>query len=125
MKPDAYNYSRAKDDRARLLENWQAWLVVLLCVFYVSVYDICLIRTVTVLWFHQIGPRHFAGIGASCLQYIEHVVWRRWPSTPVFLLGMTPLPDWTRTYGSVEVCVVFRIGVIVNCVSGDDGCVES
>ena len=47
MKPDAYNYSRAKDDRARLLENWQAWLVVVLCVYYVSVYDICLIRTVT------------------------------------------------------------------------------
>jgi hypothetical protein len=79
--PSRYNYSLTKAQRARL-----------------AVVD------------QKVGPRHFEGIGRSCLQYVERL--RRLPggeATAIFLLGTTPLPGWTRDLGGHDVeAKVFR-----------------
>mmetsp|Transcript_24789 Transcript_24789/g.68072 ORF Transcript_24789/g.68072 Transcript_24789/m.68072 type:complete len:237 (-) Transcript_24789:39-749(-) len=73
LKPDAYDYSLSKDSRARVIDAW------------------------------EVGPQHFDGIGRSCMDYIEYVIWRKSPDAKVFLLGMTPLPQWTRLHGTLQV----------------------
>ena len=73
FRPDAYNYSLTKEERARV-EN------------------------------QQIGPRHFEGIGTACYEYVQRVVRPLLaPGGRIFLVGLTPLPGWTRTVGGTEV----------------------
>ena len=51
----------------------------------------------------ELGARHLEAMGRSCMQYVEEVVWRLWSSARVFLLGQTPMPQWTRDMGSDRV----------------------
>lgn len=81
FKPDAYNYSMSKAERARVVEP----------------------DTHT-------GPRHFEAMGTSCEQYVRTVVKPALSATgKVFLLGLTPLPGWTRSSGGLNVeSVIFK-----------------
>lgn len=87
FKPDAYNYSKSKEERARVVE----------------VDDLA------------VGPEHWAGMGLACAHYIDHVVrpaieagaGAKSPTdsgdtkpTRIYLLGPTPLPAWTRIHGT-------------------------
>ena len=82
FKPDAYDYSKTKEERARLVDVDEL----------------------------AVGPRHFAGMGTSCNDYIESVVKPAFgkkdsgaAAPRVFLLGPTPLPMWTRVHGTEQV----------------------
>lgn len=75
FKPDAYKYSLSQKERARTVELDNV-----------------------------MGPAHLEGIGRGCLEYIERL--RKLPGgedTQLFLLGITPLPGWTRTQGGANV----------------------
>ena len=62
FKPDAYNYSKTKEERARLAEADT-----------------------------MVGPRHFAGIGAACAEYVDTMVRPNLaPNGRIFVLGITP-----------------------------------
>ena len=72
FKPDAYNYSKTKEERGRLAEADT-----------------------------MVGPRHFEGIGAACAEYVDTMVRPNLaPNGRIFVLGITPLPQWTRTIGT-------------------------
>ena len=85
FKPDAYNYSKTKEERARIVDVDEL----------------------------AVGPRHWAGIGISCAEYIDNVVRpaiaanklidggnASTSDTRLFVLGLTPLPQWTRIHGT-------------------------
>merc|ERR1712070_697696 len=73
FRPDAYNYSLTKEERARVENN-------------------------------QIGPRHFEGMGTACFEYVQRVVRPLLAQDGrIFLIGLTPLPMWTRTVGGSQV----------------------
>ncbi len=73
FRPDAYNYSLTKEERARVENN-------------------------------KVGPRHFEGIGASCEDYVQRVVRPTLAHDGrIFLIGLTPLPGWTRPVGGKDV----------------------
>jgi len=70
FKPDSYNYSMTKEERARIVLP------------------------------KEIGPRHFEAIGRSCMQYLDMSIVRKYGlQTKIFLLGSTPLPGWARELG--------------------------
>ena len=46
------------------------------------------------------------------MDYIEYVIWRKSPDAKVFLLGMTPLPQWTRLHGTLQVRVAARANAL-------------
>lgn len=74
FKPDSYNYSLSKEQRARVVEP------------------------------KEVGPRHFEAIGKSCLEYFDKAVTRRFGlQTRLFMLGTSPLPGWTRDVGGADV----------------------
>jgi hypothetical protein len=73
FKPDAYNYSKSKEERARIVDVDEL----------------------------AVGPKHWAGMGTSCAQYIDTVI--RPNASRLFMLGPTPLPMWTRLHGSEQV----------------------
>ena len=76
FKPDAYNYSKTREERARIADPPDK----------------------------TVGPRHFEGIGAACAEYVERTVRPRLaPNGRIFVLGLTPLPMWTRSVGSEHV----------------------
>ena len=73
FRPDAYNYSKSKAERARLGDD-------------------------------PVGPRHFEAMGVACLQYINTAIRAAGGErTRVFVLGITPLPAWTRKQGGERV----------------------
>ena len=93
FRPDAYNYSKTKEERARVVEVDEL----------------------------AVGPEHWAGMGISCAQYIDNVIRPAIVAaaadssaaaaaeggaasdekpTRIFLLGPTPLPAWTRLHGT-------------------------
>ena len=92
FKPDAYNYSKTKEERARVVE----------------VDDLA------------VGPRHWEGMGTACATYIDNVIRPAIQAgaaassasdgssestrpTRIYLLGPTPLPAWTRIHGTDSV----------------------
>jgi len=73
FRPDAYNYSLTKEERAAPANN-------------------------------QVGPRHFEGMGTACYEYVQRVVKPKLaPNGRIFLIGLTPLPGWTRPVGGADV----------------------
>lgn len=74
FKPDAYNYSLSREERARVIKLDG-----------------------------KMGERYLEGIGVSCRTFIERAISRPSPRTKVFHLGMTPLPGWTHTLGGEDV----------------------
>lgn len=89
FKPDAYNYSKSKEERARVVDVDEL----------------------------AVGPRNWAALGVSCAQYVDNVVRPAISSaalsgdgaadggrpTRIYLLGPTPLPGWTRIHGTEQV----------------------
>ena len=95
FKPDAYNYSKSKEERARVVDIDEL----------------------------AVGPQHWAGMGMSCAHYIDKVIRpaiaassgggvhgsghdgdsSHGKHSSIFLLGPTPLPKWTRIHGTEEV----------------------
>ena len=80
FKPDAYDYSKSKEERGRLVDVDEL----------------------------AVGPRHFDALGTSCNEYIDTVVrpafgGGKGGGQKVFLLGPTPLPMWTRIHGTEQV----------------------
>ena len=89
FKPDAYNYSKSREERARLADGIDELAV---------------------------GPAHWEGMGVACAQYLDRVIRPAIEAggagadgktdgkpTRLFLLGPTPLPAWTRQHGSDSV----------------------
>ena len=92
FKPDAYNYSKTKEERARVVDVDEL----------------------------AVGPRHWAGMGVACADYLNNVIrpaisagsaadGRRLQGgvggsaenrSHIFFLGPTPLPMWTRLHGT-------------------------
>ena len=111
FKPDAYNYSKSKEERAKVVEVDEL----------------------------AVGPRHWEGMGVSCAQYLDNVIRPAIAAgapaadggvdggkpTRLFLLGPTPLPAWTRLHGtdSVEAFVFASINnaLGVRCRKHSDG----
>ncbi|KAL1529222.1 hypothetical protein AB1Y20_000177 [Prymnesium parvum] len=50
----------------------------------------------------KMGPHHLQAMGSACLEYID-MVRSTSPKAQIFLLGITPLPAWTRTIGGDDV----------------------
>lgn len=73
FRPDAYNYSLSSVERARPENN-------------------------------KVGPRHYEAMGTSCFDYVQRVVGPTLARDGrIFLVGLTPLPGWTRPLGGEDV----------------------
>ncbi|KAL3932444.1 MAG: hypothetical protein SGPRY_000701 [Prymnesium sp.] len=63
----------------------------------------------------KLGPRHLEAMGSACIDYIK-TVQEMSPEAPIFLLGTTPLPAWTKTLGGED--IEFKVFQSINTALG-------